>query len=267
MSFILKREWEMKDSLLILLSILLFVSCSSTDPDPCAGKKPVTAEFEIRAHTFSGFELPDCDTVANARISFKAIGDYDSYEWKIGYDDRTFTTKEVSLAFYRFYGDIPIRLIVRSEPNIRCFPDDDGIDTAYRTMTIIDWRELLIYGDWFGRNVNYPNDTFTVNINYTIDYLDDYHIYINNLNKGCYDIPDTVGSFLTPNIKFGGGYNGFDFDGSTWAGNGCLAPYGVGWIHEDNYDSITIDYYLIDTTYPPPNFPRKHYTFKGVRVK
>jgi hypothetical protein len=260
-------EKAMKNVLMFTFCLYLLLSCDTTDPDPCAGRKPVTAEFEIRAHTFSGFELPDCDTVANASISFKAIGDYDSYEWKIGYDDRTFTTKEVSLAFYRFYGDIPIRLIVRSEPNIRCFPEDDGIDTAYRTMTIIDWRELLIYGDWFGRNVNYPNDTFTVNINYTIDYLDDYHIYINNLNKGCYDIPDTVGSFLTPNIEFAGGYNGFDFDGSTWAGNNCLAPYGVGWIHEDNYDSITIDYYLIDTTYPPPNFPRKHYTFKGVRKK
>ncbi len=186
---------------LIILSgiFVLIFSCSDepVKPDPCSGKHPVTAEFKM-------YEQLKYDTLYTTDTSlqynfvhFKAVGDYDKYEWQIGLDDSVFTHKEVKLRFNEAYGPINIRLIVKGKPDTTCFPDDDGIDTVNKTLTVVSWHPGLstnhvgsaLVGRYKGATIGNPLDTFIVEIKHDTAYdngeIISRHYYINNMPKGC----------------------------------------------------------------------------------
>jgi hypothetical protein len=104
--------------------------------DPCLALEPVTANFLIKEAV--GDSLVETDRVLMFNsVQFEAIGAYDSYEWQVGTDERTFTDKKFSL---RFMDDatgstVPVRLIVKGKPNSTCFPSDNGIDTIHQKLS------------------------------------------------------------------------------------------------------------------------------------
>jgi hypothetical protein len=127
--------------------------------DPCYGKKPVTADFEMSE--VWRFVPPDYyldewnPDVAfrRSKIGFKPIG-YDEkdtsvkYTWLLGaevihefYFERDFMdTKEK---------EIPVTLIVEKQADISCFPQDDGKDTLTKVIKLLDsYCETLTNGDF-----------------------------------------------------------------------------------------------------------------------
>lgn len=78
-------------------------------------------------------EWIETDTLPIDRIfAVVAAGDYDYYEWQILGDTTTYKSKQQTFAIDNPWGELTMRLIVRSKPDTLCFPFDDGIDTAYR---------------------------------------------------------------------------------------------------------------------------------------
>lgn len=155
---------------LSFFSLLLMAGCKEEPPcndptnpecanyDPCYGKKPVTADFEMSPGwrfvppDYIGTWHPDV-AFGRGLIGFKAVG-YDEedtsvkYTWLLGaeviheyYFERDFAdTKEK---------EIPVTLIVERKPDLACFPEDDGKDTLTRMIKLLDSPcEALINGDF-----------------------------------------------------------------------------------------------------------------------
>lgn len=126
--------------------------------DPCYGKKPVTADFEMS----QGWTIvpprqveewiPDV-AFRRGLIGFKPVG-YDEkdttvkYTWLLGSEviheyhfERSFIdTKE---------REIPITLIVEKKPDLSCFPEDDGKDTLTKLIKLVDRScDFLTNGDF-----------------------------------------------------------------------------------------------------------------------
>ena len=130
----------------VLLTTLL--ACKKEQPamneaeDPCECASEVSADFEIREALLNGgpvsqneFTLTD-HILENKRAFFKAKLDNADYTWYIGVDvehdqeiDRYFTDQWAGT-------NIPITLVVKKEPNLLCFPDDDGYDSITKVMHV-----------------------------------------------------------------------------------------------------------------------------------
>lgn len=123
--------------------------------DPCFGKKPVTADFEIG---ISGDPLMENeattifepDTIfARTTIIFKAKLKNAKYKWILG------SEKIYDSTFYRTFGNVPygrykVTLIVEKEPDLICFPKDDGKDTLTRYFHIVPRCQLQTTGSYKG---------------------------------------------------------------------------------------------------------------------
>lgn len=129
--------------------------------NPCWNKKPVSADFEISQHPrisnpdYVGTWNPDIKFFREL-ISFKPTNYIEDdttvkYTWLLG--------SEVihDFMFVRDFVDtkqtgeknIPITLIVEREPNLDCFPLDDGIDTVVKYIQLVEgFCEFLTYGDF-----------------------------------------------------------------------------------------------------------------------
>lgn len=263
--------------LLILLPIvLLLTACPEDDPvkpDPCDGKKPIRAEFDIMESNYWGKEkyFSQSDTILYANIAiFNAKEENASYLWRIGDDDREFTTSKVSLRFLDVLGDIPIRLIVYKKPDTLCFPSDDGIDTITKTLFVKKFTESDMIGNYWGVNNDAPKDSFLVSIGWyhSLSADNDYY-YINNLPNGCNDtmniykqkdqpIPDDVIGFkVTPLNKL------LIFESHGQKETNCLGATGTA-ILTDGANNIEIVY----SSYAAwGNWTRINRKFIGRRVK
>ncbi|MCB9261591.1 MAG: hypothetical protein H6607_04385 [Flavobacteriales bacterium] len=129
--------------------------------DPCYGKKPVTADFEM-SQVFK-LEFPKWIDAFNPDVAFMR---YDVGFRPVGYtkgDTSYHCTwllgSEVIIApvFSRDFSDtkqtgendIPITLILRRTPDKACFPDDDGIDTVTQYIHFVETPcEFLTNGDF-----------------------------------------------------------------------------------------------------------------------
>ncbi|MFZ5971553.1 MAG: hypothetical protein ACOYXA_08160 [Bacteroidota bacterium] len=156
------------------------------DPDPCMRKKMVGGSFTMgeRITNYGGVDtLIVSDTVITENfVVFKADSDYVSYEWKIGDDPRTFDTKEVTLRFMQPETTVPIRLIAKWAPDKQCFPEDDGVDTVYRYLTVVDKKLNPIFGKYRGALVSNPQNVYTIEI--IKDEFFETTILL-NINEGC----------------------------------------------------------------------------------
>jgi hypothetical protein len=104
----------------ILLTAIAGCKDSPTPPsestDPCATKKPVSAEF-IMIETGGFWQAVSSETdttIIGSRVTFQALQDCDSYEWKVGTDKRTWSSKSFTLLFNDFLeSELPARVSIR----------------------------------------------------------------------------------------------------------------------------------------------------------
>ncbi len=219
--------------LLILLGSFVFLlqSCDEPKLNPCIGKEQLNADFTIgqriqlsNFHSFSGGidTLIRTDTILiDQTAQFEAKHDNMTYEWKIGEDERTWNTKNVSLAFRNFSGSVTIRLISRWTPNLQCFPKDDGVDTVYHTLTVIENKDNPVFGEFEGYTLSNKSDVFRIKMIFLP--RSPWSGLLMDINKGC----DATGG---DDGQYGQiAYRRFFFlggDDTSFGGN-CLSPQGI----------------------------------------
>jgi hypothetical protein len=191
----------------LLVMLLVLVSCRKEQPglddtNNCDCAKEVSAGFKM-GQLYDG-ELIDLDTIhyyldyetdgssslnGNCYVNFSAdLENATSYEWQIGNNLGTQNTREFGIYFNDTTGTIPIMLVVHSKPNTICFPDDDGIDTVVRYLTVHSRPVPYLTGTYVGHNTDAPGQSFTITIDtfrYTTPDFDTYILYgIKNLPNG-----------------------------------------------------------------------------------
>lgn len=227
-------------AILLTAAIALSASACSDDnitPDPCADAKVVAARFKIEelVDTFAR----ETDTALTIQfVRFSALEKYDSYEWKIGYDERLFTDSTFTLNFalgsVNLGERLPIRFIGKRAPRVDCFPYDDGIDTLVKSLVIVSKYESPILGLYRGVHLDEPADSFDVHI----FWKNEDFLTMTNINRGC---ADTVRKQVSAVYKeLGATIMTFDANGS-YDGGGCEAPEGVLYLSDDR-SQITVDY-------------------------
>lgn len=87
-----------------------------------------------------------------------------SYEWKVGNNSVSQVVKEFSLYFLDSVNQMPIQLITKTKPNKKCIPNDDGIDTIVRYLSIKNKLPHPVWGKYYGFSSEAPNDYFTIEI-------------------------------------------------------------------------------------------------------
>jgi hypothetical protein len=209
-------------------------------PDPCLVRKQTKAGFRLGEHvTWYG----PVDTVlwadtmlAGNNVLFEADSDYLSYEWKVGSDPRTWKTKKFELRFDEPEQQLVVRLIAKWKPDLECFPLDDGVDTVYRNLTVIDYYQNPILGVYRGYVKSNPTDFFDVTVTLenisepscdcssTPKYCSCGYI-IRNINKGC----ESFGERVYPlDVVVGYRHLSFGWDLGQCQNYGCKAP--KGWL-------------------------------------
>jgi hypothetical protein len=171
--------------------------------DPCYGVEDIPqATIEVGRRQFTGPNSPDIrysgDTILYGGVYFKTnISNAIRYEWTVGTDNRSWNTKEFKLNFPDTdsltlrNNPIQVRLIVEYETNA-CFPENDGIDTVYKTIHFRAYWENQIEGTWEG----YLDDNTNHSYQMILDIKPSFQgtppgdvLYIYNqygLNSGCF---------------------------------------------------------------------------------
>ncbi|MBS1554012.1 MAG: hypothetical protein JSU09_03715 [Bacteroidetes bacterium] len=253
--------------LLALLGAFLFLLEGCGDepkPNPCRGIAPLDADFTIKQPISFAIANGRYDTLLatdtvlmGSTVQFEAKHDSMTYEWKIGEDDRTWNTKKVTLAFRDFYGSVRIRLIGRWSPNVQCFPKDDGVDTVYRTLTVLQDKDNPVFGEYEGYNLSKVSDIFRIKLSPTFP-IYPWEGVLTNINKGC----DGAGG---PNGEYGWvAYRRYFFgwgDSTPFGGN-CLAPKGALEVSGDG-KNVRVNFSTITST---TNSKRVKDAFIGKRI-
>ncbi len=155
-------------AVVIAIASLWLNSCDSDEADPCKVLNETSADFTMEEAFVFGSDgntfLYACDTAIIRRVRFKAVDSLaTSYEWKIG--SGVYTTRSVTLDFFNTTEtEIPITLIVNKEPNSKCFPQDNGMDTVSRALHFVEPLETLVSGIYEGANTDAPNDKYTIEV-------------------------------------------------------------------------------------------------------
>lgn len=174
-------------SAFILLALLTLNGCRTckdqTNPEcdnynPCAGKTPFNADFTIEERFTSlgsVFGVLDTSVVATTdtivssfgaiRAKFTAPDSYTSYYWTIGTDPTVFTTK----SFSQFFPDpvsVDVTFIGTRTPDTLCFPNDDGVDTVVKKLTVVDYSQSPFMGNFYGTSTEKPDSAYTVSVVY-----------------------------------------------------------------------------------------------------
>ena len=261
--------------LTLLMTLIILTGCPDDPvrpkPDPCEGKKPVSAEFHIYeqpGYIPDEWELYDTDTLNTTDILFVSIGHADDYEWHIG--SEIIKGKSVFRRNFPRGVNIPIMMIARGVPDTECFPFDDGIDTVMRILYVNRIMENfepctfefdLFSGDYTGYNLDNPKDTFTI----TIDAC-----YPHRLGETIFKLINLVPNcelIFNPSSVSYNGYRQWLF-GHEPGHYECLTPRGLARISGKNNDSINIQYNIQQS----PGWEYFHKErikkeFIGVRVK
>lgn len=227
--------------------------------DPCYGKEKTNADFTIEEMVAGrGFETDEIHR--NSKVRFNAIQEFESYEWIVGNHVDTFRTKNFVLGGFPEGQSFTVRLIGKRKPNTRCFPDDSGIDTVFKTFKVTANDSLLpIYGQYEGYYDKYPDKKVTVNVWRTtrlfgsIWEVDD--TYFLNLPVEGAEVHNifTIGAsaWYVNIIGDDGKYSGYKFQGYV-----CLLP---------DKKTLKAEYSHWDTASRYPNLVRINGSFTGTR--
>jgi hypothetical protein len=230
---------------------LLLNTCRDKEPDPCKDLKPFEADFTINEVVDDTLFVTDTALINNY-VVFKAAEDYDSYEWTVGTDERTFRSKSFPLRFEHPTGPLQVRLIAKRKPNVACFPNDNGIDTLTKTLTIVKEEQTAIVGIYRGSLLSNPTDVFEVRIERHPLYP--WYINIYNINQGCNQMQQVEERF---------GYTGLSFENPGFQNN-CNFYYGYAALLPNRKD-IEIRY-VTDIDIPGQPLIYIHEKFIGTRV-
>ena len=214
--------------------LLALYSCQHDQmaaPNPCRAAKanPLTFQFLEDPGT------PTPDTAYNSQTTtFVGPGaPYTAYEWLVGPMTRR-TTQKFALFFDKTtLGSIPVRLIARRPLNTACFPNDDGVDTLTKVLTLMPRQDprAAVLGKFRGANISSPRDTVTVriyqgpNFDYPTNPAAEPTNYAGNLPRGC----------GTPYREIARGWNGVFL-----SLGGCTGLQGTGYLLRR--DSLRIAY-------------------------
>jgi len=288
----------MKFIFILFTMLLFFAACKKKQPQPdaslnCDCAKEVSADFKM-GEVF-GEQFIELDTIAmpisyydgnpanfgylnTVYVHFSAdIKNAISYEWQVGSNSIIQTTKDFGLYFSDTIGTIPVRLIVHAKPNKICFPNDDGVDTLVKYLTIRNVIPDPLTGKYYGYNTNDPTHMFTIEMDTTriADPTSPYGYYvglgIKNLpdgNQNWFFVGDDLGS--TTRCFVGSGnlsspYSGnyVVYDDETIGFNNST----VG-LYDPKTNKITINYYSAPVLGPfllGTPFPKR--TFIGTKIQ
>lgn len=182
-------------------------------------------------------------------VEFRAPDGYDSYEWKIGNDESTFTDQFVNLVFLAPEPSIEIRLIVSRRNSSPCLSQSKEIDTLYKNLTIVSRREAAIIGTYRGTLQSNPQDTFDVWIAPNESLADPRVIQMFNLNEGC--MPEHEGNAGDL------GYDVYVQKSNDYIAGGCEGVIAWAFLDADR-SSITISYQTF--------FPQDSDVFNGIKI-
>ncbi len=223
----------MKNIILFFGCCMALPACNDDEQPPLiCPDEPITAHFTMGQGireidtTFYG------DTILTGGVTLEAPKGYTYYEWQIGedYTRQAVTERSVFLIFEYPEPSVAIRLIVHGRTDLECFPNDDGIDTLTRHLTVINSKKNPIQNSRFqGYLEENPDHLFTIEFT---KYLESTHVL--NLNEGC----------LTPlEEPFWRVY--FSYRRLYFVGPGgrysCESPKGLAVLSPNNRD-ITIDF-------------------------
>ncbi|PGH40436.1 MAG: hypothetical protein CRN43_03035 [Candidatus Nephrothrix sp. EaCA] len=261
----------------------MLISCKR-DPDPCAGLKPVSADFKFY-QKFIGSEVDSIfyiDTVIlvpykniynPARIGFIATEENATYRWELEDYPKNNTTKSFFLDFDQPFGSIEVKLTVTKEPNTSCFPNDDGADTVTKTLVVLDGSKFkfAFEGTFTGYLTDSPSDVFDIRIvNFgerpQRTYTGHYGLRVYNLPKGCGRNNFSPAEY-THEITYGT-FRSFYIEGKGYANVPCgKDPFiAVGRVYDHNNKiSIHIAAYRYD--YSTNKNIRTDSQFIGIRKK
>lgn len=119
----------------------------STVKDPCDCAKEVSADFvieEVNAWGYLWEKSTETDTMYSKRSGrFTAIEDDASYIWYIG--NEVLTTKEIVRYFNETIEgqNISVALVVKKDPNLICFPNDDGYDSVVKSFYVSEKKPVI----------------------------------------------------------------------------------------------------------------------------
>lgn len=253
-------------SLAALTTVLIWAgSCDpETEPpvDPCLSKQPYTGNFQILENV--GDSLVETDTALQyGYITFKAPDDYDTYDWTIGTDPRSFTEKEVRLLFTEAEGrvDITLKSTKTQDP---CFPDDPTELTITKSVYVVQWQYAPIIGKYAGYFESTPLVKDTIEIKYIPSYDEFGGITLININKGCMVDPEFPESSVWDFADKGARAFYFRSDGAHY--NGCKSP--KVWLRLINNDSIVSDFTFLNIENPnqQPPYTILYDKFNGKKI-
>ena len=170
--------------LLFIFVILIIVSaCKKEQPsiglplDACDCMGEVSADFGIgyrgyitdsfyeldTLHIYKAYQPNGSYNYIDEKITFEAKDlNHLSYKWKIGAGD--YDGPSLDLDFSVPVGTAQAQLIVNGPPRTECFPNDDGVDTVFKTFYVASLPEAPIVGEYYGHLLSDPNEKFTVTI-------------------------------------------------------------------------------------------------------
>ena len=256
------KQIKLKSWLFLAAGSLLWIACQEDDrpaPDPCAEAQPFTAHFAIKEHVGDSLIETDRSLLYN-NVTFEAPGGYQSYQWTIGEDDRTFTTSKVTLRFTEdAVGSIPVRLIAEGKPN-PCVVGDNGMDTVEQVLQVIPWSQTPIVGRYQGAFASDPEgNTQVVEIRY-ISVEEDPStepfggFELVNINKGCHLNRRSV-------FQMSRGARAMGFNAHEDFIDGCKGP--AAWLKLNALDTLSVIYSYGELG----NINRLEDQFTGIRIK
>lgn len=177
------KEIKSTYCLLILTLLVIVAGCKKDDDtpcddasnpacpnyDPCYGTNPVSADFEFLARYGIG---SDAEWISETKfpgspIRFSALDkDADSYTWYLGLDTITgvdVVELDISDLPAGIYSAI---LVLENQPNLNCFPSDDGRDSTVHYFEKVDFCEGLFLGKFRGLEPTIDTDSIEIEIQF-----------------------------------------------------------------------------------------------------
>jgi hypothetical protein len=269
----------MKRLIFVLCALLLITACKKKtgetfNYDPCEGKVPFKADFQILEDAGStGFLNIWTETDTGYRggsMKFQSVGDYDSIIWQIAYDARTFKNQKSVTLLFSNVGEYYVRMVGYKKVS-GCTVNEKSIDSITKKFVLVttidssgyELRKSPICGQWKGFIVGKESDEFTVQLK---DWASN-GIYMKNLPKGVVGYPTYFGQggLVPPYSGYSvhSGYKNFAIRQDL----GDLLTFGsigTGKLLDHNTIEIKINY--SDTSKPNWYLQRgPQYTFIGKR--
>mgnify|MGYP003635969846 CR=1 FL=1 len=151
-------------SLIVVSGFVLLGACKKCeDPknpecpnyNPCVGKELSSARFKmLEGFDYRGQHYWEDSIFMGYQIYFNSELNEEQFEhtWYVG-ADVFHSQNALSMRFDNVPrpADIDITHVINYEPNLTCFPDDDGYDSIVQTVHLIKrWDELATYGTFRG---------------------------------------------------------------------------------------------------------------------